>query len=288
MLIVKIEACNMMNCRIKKGLLGALVFVAIGSVFSQKASGQSANAETSTAADPVQEDFEIQGVEKELGKGGDTDIIAPVRTAPIKVSPTVDFKSVEKSKDSSDIIIIQKNYMPKTERFQVFGGLTLAPNDVFFRTFGFQLRAAYHFSEMWGVEVVGLSLNSTKTKETTDLEEKQSVETKAVVSPRSYLGVDAYFNSMYGKSAVLNRKIVPFEIYQSIGLGKMNTATSTGADAFHLGLGQIFSLSRGSALRVDLSLIVYQSKDVNNATQATNTILLTVGYGQFYPEATYR
>lgn len=261
---------------ILEGLIAALLILSSSHVFAQ--------------AEPAAEnDSEIQGVEKELEKkGGDSDVIAPVKLAPLKVSPTVAFPETIRNKTSSDTIIIQKNYMPKTERMQVFGGLTLAPNDVFYKTMGLQFRAAYHFSEKWGAEFVGLFLSSSKSAELRALEDKQGYGAQTMVSPRSYLGLDAYFNSMYGKAALNDRQIIPFEIYQTIGFGKMNTAVSNNATAVHFGLGQMFSISRSDALRIDLSLIIYQSKDINQLTQLTNTLLLTVGYGRFFPEAQYR
>jgi outer membrane beta-barrel protein len=237
--------------------------------------------------EPPHDDTDITNVEQELGKDDSGDIIGPVTTAPIKAPAVINYQEVAESKEAVDTIIIQKNYMPKTERFQVFGALTFAPNDVFYKTLGLQARLAYHLSERWGVEIIGITLSSSKSKELSDLE-GQGVGAQALVSPRSYLGVDAYFNSVYGKAALYNRKIIPFEIYQTLGVGKMNTASYPNADAFHIGLGQLFSMSRSEALRVDLSVMVYQSKTINGDNQVSNTILLSVGYGRFFPEATYR
>lgn len=265
----------MKKCPILKGLIAALLI----------SSSSLAFAET---PEPAENDSEIQGVEKELEKQGASDVIAPVKLAPLKVSPTVEFPEAPKNRTSQDTIVIQKNYMPKTERMQIFGGFTLAPNDVFYKTMGLQLRVGYHFSEKWGTEFIALFLTSSKSAELKALEDKQGYGAQTMVSPRSYLGLDAYFNSMYGKAALNDRQIIPFEIYQTVGIGKMNTAVSNNASAVHLGIGQLFSISRSDALRIDLSLIIYQSKDINQLTQLTNTILLTVGYGRFFPEAQYR
>lgn len=234
------------------------------------------------------DDQDLLAVEKELRTGKLEDTVPAVKLAPLKPAPVVDLKEVQTEKRKADTIVLQRNYMPKTERFQVFGGLAFLPTDVFYKTLGLQFRTAYHFTETWGLELTGLFLGSVRSAELSDVESKQNVNVEALVSPKTYYGLDVYFNSVYGKAAFNDRKIIPFEVYFTGGFGKMSTSTSQNLNAFHLGMGQLFSVSRSSALRLDLSLLSYNSLTVAGDSQLTNNLLLTVGFGHFMPEAQYR
>jgi outer membrane beta-barrel protein len=245
--------------------------------------------DTNSSSEGTTDEQDLIQVEKELRMEKVDDIVPAVKTAPMKAVPVVDLQSVQgANRRKTETIVIQRNYMPKTERFMIFGGFTFLPTDVFYKTFGLQARASYHFSETWGAEMTGMFLGSSRSAELTDVENKQGVNVQNLVSPKTYVGLDVYFNSIYGKAAFLERKIVPFEVYFSAGYGKMTTALSQGLDTLHLGIGQLFSLSRSNALRIDLSLLSYKSLTITGDPQLTNNLLLTVGYGHFMPEARYR
>jgi outer membrane beta-barrel protein len=244
--------------------------------------------DTNSTSQGTTDDQDLVQVEKELSRDKLDDVIPAVKTAPIKAVPVVDLQGVQgANRRKTETIVLQKNYMPKTERFMVFGGLSFLPTDVFYKTAGLQARVSYHFSETWGAEITGLFLGSGRSSELTAVE-SQGVSVQNLVSPKSYIGLDVYINTIYGKAAFLERKIVPFEVYFSGGIGKMTTALSQGLDTLHLGVGQLFSLSRSQAFRIDLSLLSYKSLTVTNEYQLTNNLLLTVGYGHFMPEAKYR
>lgn len=235
-------------------------------------------------AQAADEDSEIRGVEAELEKN------IPVRVNP-EVSTT---QSIGKKKDALDVsvskdpegnsqvIVIQKNYMPKTGRFNLAGGLTLFPSDVFFKTFGAQLRAGYHMNEKWGAELSGILLTSSKSSELQDLEAKQSVTASNLATLKSYVGANIYFSNMYGKYAMSDRKIFPFEIYQTLGVGTVTTDKSS-SPAFSAGLGQLLSLSRNEALRIDLSLLFYSTETVTKDKQQATSLLITVAYDGLFP-----
>ncbi len=254
------------------------------------------STELTPSSDPAtpagSDEQDLMTVEKELRSDKVEDTVPAVKLAPLKAAPVVDLKEVQTEKRKVETIVLQKNYMPKTERFQVFAGLSFLPTDVFYKTLGLQLRTAYHFTETWGLELTGLFLGSSRSAELSDVESKQCfngcVSVEALVSPKTYYGLDVYFNSVYGKAAFNERQIVPFEVYFTGGFGKMSTATSQNLNAFHLGMGQLFSLSRSTALRLDLSLLSYNSLTVSGDSLLTNNLLLTVGFGHFMPEAQYR
>jgi outer membrane beta-barrel protein len=240
-----------------------------------------ANAQNATNARP---DSEIQTIDQELNKSdrAESDSLESI-SIPTKTVPTIDYKSLNANENLSQRIVLQKISMPKTGRFQLFGGVTLIANDQFFRNFGLQGRASYHFSEKWGLELTGMYLTPSKTKDLEEMESVQGVSADQLTSGRNYLGADIYFNSMYGKAALYDREIIPFEFYQTIGLGKMNTNISSGADTVHLGVGQLFSRSPADGFRWDLSLFIYQAQNINNQKQTNTNLALTVGWGFFLP-----
>lgn len=242
-------------------------------IFSQKSMAQDAD-----------EEKEIQGVEAELEKNFPARARLEPATSPLlkKKQDALEINKLNEDKYQSQTVIIQKNYMPKTSRFDLNGGVTLFPSDVFFKTFGAQLRGGYHFSETWGAELSAIYLISSKSDELKNLESKQSVTASNLANLESFVGANIYFSNMYGKYALSDRKIFPFEIYQTVGIGQVKTNKSS-SPAITAGFGQLLSLSRNDAVRFDLSLLFYQTETVNGDKQQSNSLLVTVSYDALFP-----
>lgn len=231
-----------------------------------------------------EENSEIKFTELELEKNIPRNETPTVPITPVlkKQEDAVNLQPVRQEIGDSQIVVIQKNYMPKTGRFAANGGLTLFPSDVFFKTFGAQIRGSYFFNETWGAEINGIFLTSTKSNELKDLEGKQSVSVSNLATLKSYLGGQVYFSSMYGKYAFNDRKIFPFEIYQTLGVGQMTTDKSSNP-AFSVGLGQMISMSRDSALRLDLTFQFFQTETVSGSKQSQSSLLINFSYSAFFP-----
>ncbi len=200
-----------------------------------------------------------------------------------KTPAKVNFSSTKELFQNRDTVIIQKTYMPKTSRFQVFGGGSLSMNDVFYRTYGADIRLGFHFSEAWGLEFNSFFLTSSDSQEKKDLADKQSLSVQNLSTPKGFYGANIYFNSIYGKVALEDRKILPFEFYQTAGIGQMTTTPTSTSSAFYLGLGNLFSISKNSLLRVDLSWYFYNTKTIKGDTMNANTLFLTFGIGTMLP-----
>lgn len=228
---------------------------------------------------------EVEQIERELEKNIPAAPSAPEIQPSAQAGPmsSIDFKESKPEKLFSDTVVIQKNYMPKTKRFQFYGAITYSPNDIFFDTYGINARGDYFFSEAFGIELEAFFLKTNPAKVVKTLESNQSVSTDNLVTPSSFMGVSAYFSSIYGKTAVFDRNIVPFEIYETIGIGKMNTTSSVSSDALKLSVGQLFSLNRNSSVRIDLGIYFYQSKTVQGEMANTNSMFLNVGYQGLFP-----
>ncbi|WP_374073650.1 outer membrane beta-barrel domain-containing protein [Bdellovibrio bacteriovorus] len=207
---------------------------------------------------------------------------------PKQKTQKVEYTSVQSESFFLDLATIQKNYMPKTNRVQLGAGFTLLPSDVFFRTIGLNLKASYHFTETWGVEAFGYLFTSQARDEVNKLESVQKLSVKSLVSLSAFYGLNLYFNSIYGKTALLNYRIIPFEVYQTIGLGKVRTHDDEETTSFQIGIGDVFSLSRSSALRLDLNWAFYEAHNYLGEKQASNSLFLTISYGHFFPEPIYR
>ena len=208
----------------------------------------------------------------------------------------------------SDIAVIQKRFLPKTKRFEFYiaGGTNL--NDAFFVGNGLSARLGYNLTEKWGAELIYSFIQNDNRDVTNELLER-GVNTEGSVSTDGYYGIDLKWTPIYGKYSYFNEKIIPFDLYFSIGLGKTNPriAASSGSGTISsvespytikLGTGQIFAITKWMAFRWDMSLHMIQADTTvrNSGTNAlvsensslNNNLFLNVGLSFFFPEANYR
>lgn len=199
----------------------------------------------------------------------------------------IDFSGLGGLAPFTEVSVIQKRYLPKTERFQLFGGLTLITNDPFFNTIGGVLKGGYFFTESIGLELNYFGLTTSEAKATQELKKIQGVKTDNLILTKGFLALDLMFVPIYGKMAWFNEKIVPFDLYFSLGYGKTQTQ-SEDAGTVHLATGQIFALSKATAFRWDFSWNFFNATGVDQKQSAYNNLFLTVGWSWFFPEAKYR
>lgn len=187
----------------------------------------------------------------------------------------------------AEVSVIQKKFMPKTERFQFFGGLSLTTNDPFYQTTGLTLRGTYFLTEQWGVELNYLTLSSTEAKATKELLEIQSVGTDSLSYTKQYLGASVVYVPIYGKISLDNRKIIPFDFYFGLGAGQTKTQAKDGISTISFSTGQIFSMTKSFALRWDFTWNFFSAKAINEEG-SINNLILSFGASYFIPEAKYR
>jgi len=187
-----------------------------------------------------------------------------------------------------DIAVMQRRYLPKTGRLELFPNLGFIINDAFFTNAIFSARASYYFTEAYGVELNGMYLSTTDRNVTKELKSNWNIETRALVTPQSYLGLDFKWSPVYGKMGYFDKSIIPFDMYFALGGG--NTRTNQGSDSstLHIGMGQIFAITKWAAFRWDVSSYWYQAQANNGATGTFNNIYAMVGVSFFVPEAKYR
>lgn len=187
-----------------------------------------------------------------------------------------------------DIAVLQRRFLPKTGRVELFLAPSMVMNDAFFLNFGGNVRLGYYFRERYGIEFLGYGLMNTERTVTKDLG-KLGVRTQALVTTKNYMGVSFKWSPIYGKSAFLNRLIVPFDFYFSLGGGISGTNIGDNQGTVHIGTGQIFAITQGMAFRWDFSWNFFQADfgDGEGGTQADN-VFLSLGVSFFFPGVGYR
>lgn len=196
----------------------------------------------------------------------------------------------------TDVSMIQRKFLPKTERFQVFGGLSLSTNSPWFFSAGGKLNLSYNFAERYGVEFSALYLSSFEKESAKEIRDNNSLQPERFILGKSNLSLDFVWSPIYGKITTLDQKIVPFDMYFSFGGGMMGTnSTEKNVPAAHLATGQIFALSKGMAFRWDYSWYFYKATPEADSIVTTaptantyNDLILTAGISFFFPEVNYR
>ena len=199
-----------------------------------------------------------------------------------------DFSGLAKLAPFSEISVIQKRFLPKSQRIQFTGAFTTITNNPWFFTAGVSLKAAYYFTEAWGIEGMYNAMSSSSRQSANELHDNNNVSADSFGFPKNYMGVDAKYTPFYGKMTWQNKKIVPFEHYFTVGLGNTSVSTGGSGATLHFGTGENFALSKRFSVNWDFSMMNYAAKDTTGVNQSFSDLLLTVGMSFFYPEASYR
>ena len=260
--------------------------------FAEAQSTQNTNPETLTNSDTTTIN-EVDSVLNQSGTSADAETSNEVLNKPLtkkemKKLNVSDYSNIISEASYNDYSIIQRNYMPKSSRVQVKGGLSLVTNDVFYTNIGLNLGATYHFDETWGLGLYGTLLSSTQNSDAENIKDVQKVNIENLVTVKNTYGASLYYTPIYGKWALLNKRVIQFELYFSGGLAQVTNQSNLSSTAFTLGAGQLISLGRSSALDLNLNLSLYRTKNINNQDQSNNSLLVTVSYCVFWPQPDYR
>lgn len=209
-------------------------------------------------------------------------------TKEIKKLNVSDYSKIISDTGYDDYSIVQKNYMPKSARLQVKTGISTVTNDVFYTNIGLSLGAIYNFDETWGVGLSGVLLSSNKGSQTQNIKDVQLVNIENLVTLKNAYNLSVYFSPIYGKWSLLNRQIFPFEIYFSGGLAQVTNQSSEMSSATSASIGQLISLTRSSALDINLQWLLYTTRNINAQEQSNNSLFVAVSYSIFWPKPDYR
>lgn len=196
----------------------------------------------------------------------------------------------------SDVSVIQKKFLPKTGRFQLYAAGGLTTNSPWFLNIGAKVNFGYHFSESFGLESSAMFLTSSEGESAKEIRSNNKLQPDKFVITNYNMGLDLIWSPIYGKIASLENEIIPFDMYFSFGGGLSGTnSQEKTVPTFHIGTGQIFALSKSTAFRWDYSWSFYQATPVADVTSSTgpsksnyNDLIFTAGLSFFFPEANYR
>ena len=213
----------------------------------------------------------------------------------VKVEKIAD---LNKLSSFSEISVIQKKYLPKTERFQLYAGVGTTTNSPWFLNLGAKFNLGYYFTESFGVELSGIILSNSERQVSKEIRDNNSLQPEKFVNTKNYIGADIVWAPIYGKLSLLNERIIPFDMYFSAGAGSSSTNSQEGSvPTFHIGTGQIFAINKAFAFRWDYSWSFFQATPfiANGSASSSqpqkntyNDLILTAGFSFFFPEAKYR
>jgi len=255
---------------------------------------ESTNAEAGSAASPDPGEAEVEALYDKLGTEQDKKSEA-ARTRQRRQPPkdVTTLSELSNLAPFSDVAIIQRRFIPRTQRFEISASGMTSVNNPFFNNLGLNLRGAYFLAEKHGIELQYTILTATSRAVTDNLRDKRNVATSNLVKPKSYMGGAYKWTPIYGKITFLNRQIVPFDLFFTAGLGLTQTQRQ-GEPTLHLGTGQSFAITKSWAFRWDLVWNYYQADVESVVTPGASTttsqsdLYLAVGLSFFFPEATYR
>jgi outer membrane beta-barrel protein len=215
----------------------------------------------------------------------------------IKNSQLKSVSELTKLSPFSDVSMIQRKFLPKTERFQIFGALGLSTNSPWFVNAGGKLNFSYNFIESLGIEASAMFLSASERDAAKEIRDNNSLEPERFILTKSNFGLDLVWSPIYGKIAKLNQEIIPFDMYFSIGGGISGTnSKEKNVPTAHIATGQIFALSKAMAFRWDYSWYLYQATpqagsgvvSPNSSKNLYNDLIFSAGISFFFPEASYR
>lgn len=249
----------------------------------------------------AEDDFDLDAIEAEMSRQGERQA---EQAQPVEQEKTSEetknltFQDLPRLSNFSDITVIQKRYMPKTNRFQLYGGVDFLTNNPFFDSYGFNGRFSFFFTESLGLEIGFWSHSVSPKTVTNDLQSKYNITTKTMLSSLGYLGASLVYAPFYGKMTFLDKFIIPYDLYFSVGGGTTQTSyIDKSAPSVHLGTGEIFSITKSFAWRWDLSYITYTATvpEVREdgvmtpgKKQALSDLYLGIGLTILFPGASYR
>ncbi len=192
----------------------------------------------------------------------------------------------------SEVSVLQRRYMPKSGRVQIYGGLSSVVNDPWSSTNGYNGRLAYGITEAFGIEVAVYGLDSTLSRAAMRLSEQHNINSQSFGTTSGFTGGYLMWTPFYGKLSYRQQKIVSFDTYVNFGYGStvINTVqpgkqgvSISSTQGFSLGGGQVYSINRSFGLRWDLTWNRYDLP-----IGGVDNLLFTLGFSLYVPEASYR
>jgi len=193
----------------------------------------------------------------------------------------------------SDVAVIERRFLPKTNRFEVTAAVFTNLNNPFYTAYGGEGKLAYYFTERWAIEGIGQFATTSSREATDDLVKNRNITTTNDVTARSFFGGAIKWNPIYGKITLLNKSIIPFDLNFDVGGGMTSTTDNQSVPTFHFSTAQVFAWTKATAFRWDFSANYYsangpQDSKGNSSKISQFDLYLGIGMSFYFPEASYR
>ena len=207
-----------------------------------------------------------------------------------KEAESLEIEDLRELEKFDDIAVIQKKYLEKSGRFEMWAAGSLALNSQFYDFLGLNIALTYHLNETWGLEFEGLILTDLQKNVTTNLEEDQNIVTRSIVVPSNYFGAHIRWSPIYGKMSLREKTINPFEVYFTFGGGVSGIDDGQTVPTIHLGTGQVYPITKNTTFRWALSYNFFQADaqsdlqgSISGEEVNTGFLYLSAGISIFLP-----
>ena len=227
--------------------------------------------------------------EKDMGSGEDVESLSEDFLKKVKSLKAKKLSDLAHLSPFSDVVVIQRRFMPKTGRLAASFSSVFTLSSEFFLNTGIGARLNYYFLEKHGVELSGYYVFTFDRGVTKDLRNIKVNVSERLPIARSFAGLTYNWVPVYGKISLYNRKIVAFDTFFNIGGGmsgirrKSKTQTVWEPTAI-FGGGQIFAITRDLGFRWDLrwhGTVEMKQKELSYL----NDILFSLSLIYYYPSA---
>lgn len=199
---------------------------------------------------------------------------------------------VEGEKNFSNIIVISKKFLTKTNKLEIFTYGATGINNAFYLNAAPGFDVTYYFREKYGFGVSYLYFFNSEKKIKKKLD-GSNINAKIGFSPKQYIGAYFHWSPIYGKFALLNRKLIPFDLYFSLGLGQFDAEyrdkkldnsediSPFKSTAISIQMGQQFAWSSTMAVHWKILWNIFPLPEDAVVTGYSNNILFGLGFSWF-------
>lgn len=233
--------------------------------------------------------------------------LAPSKTNRIKQLKIKKLSDLQRLTPFESVSVIQKRYLPKTFRGELNLSFSSVINHTYFYLGGLSARAGYFLTEDHGFGVEGLAFPPAFEKQVTkNLKRENGLVPYTLSFSQFYGGAYYKWSPIFGKFSMLNRKIIYFDMYMTMGAGfsrvveglteqdkkELNLSpprmTRDFFPTISFGLGQVFAISQNFAFAWELKWLytIIQFEGDNLYTPTDINLFLGVNY--YFPGAGYR
>jgi outer membrane beta-barrel protein len=156
--------------------------------------------------------------------------------------------------DESELGVVQNRLYSKQQKWElgVFGGFLTS--DPFLAVKSAGASVGFHFSEVWGLHVMGWKAFSSPSSALDAL--REGGKEANTNPPGWYAGSEVSASILYGKLSLLGKKIIYYDLHLLGGAGVTNTESGTYLTP-SLGLGQQIYINKFTSLKLDYRLMYY-------------------------------